>query len=176
MDNNIFLQSNDIYLKPLSTDEINDSYISWLNNKEVCKYNSHHRFPNTLEKTNTHVKNSNNSNTDIILAIYSNISNKHIGNISFTNINYIDSNVELSILIGDLDFHSKNIGYQACTLMINHGFNTLNLHRIYCGTSKDNIPMQKLAIKLDMNLEGTSKEALFKNGQYIDILHYAIMN
>ena len=35
------LESKRIFLKPLSEEELNGNYVSWLNDKEVCKFNSH---------------------------------------------------------------------------------------------------------------------------------------
>jgi RimJ/RimL family protein N-acetyltransferase len=173
---NIFLKSDLIYLKPLTQKEVNTSYVSWLNDANICKYNSHHRFPNSINKTIQYVEDINSSSMHIVLAIYDNQSNTHIGNISLQNINYIDSNAELAILIGNSQSHNKGFGCEACELIINHGFNTLNLHRIYCGTSIQNISMQKLAQKLNMKEEGFSKDALFKDGQYFDIINYYILN
>jgi RimJ/RimL family protein N-acetyltransferase len=51
----------------------------------------------------------------------------------------------------------------------------INLHRIYCGTSSENIGMQKLANKLGMIKEGQRKDALFKNGKYLDVIEYGII-
>ena len=36
--------------------------------------------------------------------------------------------------------------------------------------------MQKLALKLGFEQEGVRKEALFKNGHYIDIIEYGKLN
>ena len=43
---------------------------------------------------------------------------------------------------------------EAGKLLINHAFNELNLHKVYCGTSSNNLGMQKLAINLGMVKEG----------------------
>jgi RimJ/RimL family protein N-acetyltransferase len=65
---------------------------------------------------------------------------------------------------------------EAGKLIIEHGFKSLNLHRIYCGTSSQNVGMQKLAEKLEMIKEGIRKEALFNSGIYSDIIEYGILN
>ncbi len=59
--------------------------------------------------------------------------------------------------------------------MIDYGFNVLKLHRIHCGTSEANTPMQHLALSLGMELEGRRKEAMKKNGQFYDVLEYGIL-
>lgn len=171
-----FLEDSLLYLKSLELENLTQSYVDWLNNPIVCQYNSHYRFPNTWIKTKEYIDRIMNSNETIVLAIYTKTANKHIGNISLQSINLLDSNAEFAILIGDIDEHSQGIGYKAAKLLINHGFNSLNLHRIYCATSIENIPMQKLAKKLSFQEEGISKAALFKNGHYVDIIHYGLLN
>ena len=65
---------------------------------------------------------------------------------------------------------------EAGDLLINHAFQNLNLHRIYCGTSSNNIGMQKLATKLGMKKEGVRKDSIFNDGRYYDIIEYGIIN
>ena len=171
-----FLEDSFIYLKPLSLEHLTQTYVDWFNNPSICKYNSHHRFANSFAKTQDYIEMAIRSKENLILAIHHKTSHQHIGNISLQNINFIDSNAELAILIGESSHHSKGIGYQAAKLIIQHGFTALNLHRIYCGTSIENIPMQKLASKLNFQQEGISKQALFKNSHFIDIIHYGYIN
>jgi len=173
---NIFLEGTLVNLKPLTKDDITDKYINWLNDEKVCAFNSHHRFPNTGERTLSYVESVNNSSNSLVLSIWDKKKNTHIGNVSIQNINYIDSKAEFAILIGELDDHSKGVGYDASKLIINHAFNSLNLHRIYCGTSSKNIGMQKLAKKIGMKEEGTLEDGLFKDGKYESVILYGLLS
>ena len=171
-----FLQGKQIYLRALTLSDVTQTYTDWLNDEVACRYNSHHRFPNTIEKTREYVEYINNSREYITLAICENETNKHLGNVSLQSINFIDSNAEFAILIGETSLHVKGIGTEAAKLIINHAFDALNIHRIYCGTSSENIAMQKLAIKAGFVQEGISRDALFKNGKYVDTIHYGLIN
>lgn len=171
-----FLQAKDIYLRALCKEDETQEYTDWLNDEKTCQFNSHHRFANTLTKTKEYIEFASNSRSDLILAICENRTHKHIGNISLQNINFIDSQAEFAILVGENSNHAKGIGTQAGELIIKHGFDALNLHRIYCGTSALNVPMQKLAKRLNFEQEGISKEALFKDGKYVDIISYGLIN
>lgn len=172
----IFIEGEQVYLRALNENDLNGNYVNWLNDAEVCKYNAHHRFVNTKEKTKSYIDSVNNSNTNLVLAVCYKEDNTHIGNISIQNINYIDSCAEFAIVMGETGYHGKGLAYEAASLIINHAFTTLNLHRVYCGTSSENTPMQKLALKLGMEKEGRQKEAMFKNGKYVDILLYGLLN
>jgi ribosomal-protein-alanine N-acetyltransferase len=170
-----FLEGENIYLRSLNSNDVDGNYSLWLNDPEITAFNSHGRFPMTKEKLSGYIEHSRSSKNDLILAVVDKISLKHIGNISLQNISWLDRNAEIAFLLGDKAFSGKGIMYEAGILLINHGFKTLNLHRIYCGTSSENSGMQKLAVKLKMKKEGLRKEAIFKQGQYYDIVEYGIL-
>lgn len=170
-----FLIGDKIYLRGLCLDDLEGNYIQWLNDAEVCRYNSHHVFPYYREKAESYIKNTSNNKNAIVLAIVSKDNDSHIGNISLQDINYINRSAEFAILTGERDYWRKGYSKEAAFLLIKHGFMIMNLHRIYCGTSSNNIPMQRLALSLGMTEEGRRCEAMFKNGQYHDIIEYGIL-
>lgn len=176
MDKDIFLESDHIYLRALTEQDVQGNYSRWLNDPEVTVFNSHGRFPMTIDMLLNYVAVSRRSGNDLVLAIVEKESQSHIGNISLQNINWIDRNAEIAFLLGDKLYWGKGIMFEAGSLLINHGFKLLNLHRIYCGTSELNVGMQKLANKLGMKKEGLRKEAIFKNGKYFDIVEYGIIS
>jgi RimJ/RimL family protein N-acetyltransferase len=51
----------------------------------------------------------------------------------------------------------------------------MNLHRIYCATTADNVAMQNLAISVGMKKEGRRREAAFKDNRYIDVMEYGLL-
>ncbi|TGM60687.1 GNAT family N-acetyltransferase [Leptospira vanthielii] len=171
----VFLKGNTIYLRALQESDITGNYYYWLNDQDVVKYNSHGRFPQTIEKLREYVKNVSSSNDTLVLAIIDISSSQHIGNISLQRIHWIDRNAEIAFLLGEKSFHGRKIMTEAGLILLNHGFRTLNLHRIYCGTSSENLPMQKLAVRLGMLQEGIRKEAIYKNGAYLDMYEYGIL-
>ncbi len=172
----IFLKGKSIYLRALNEDDINGNYSRWLNDSEITLYNSHGRFPVTTEKLIEFVRGAAKSNTSLVMAVVDNETDTHIGNISLQSINWIDRSAEIAFILGEKDFWGKGVMQEAGKIMIEHGFNVLNLHRIYCGTSAENLGMQKLANKLGFTQEGVRKEALFKNGKYIDIIEFGKLN
>jgi ribosomal-protein-alanine N-acetyltransferase len=176
LDKSLFLKGDSIGLRALNEEDISGNYRHWFNDPEVVRFNSHGRFPMTPQKLLEFVEFSKKSNTVLLLAVIDLDTNVHIGNISLQNINWIDRNAEIAFLLGEKDFWGKGVMEEAGRLLIRHGFDTLNLHRIYCGTSSANIGMQRLAEKLDMKREGVKKDAFFKDGVYHDIIEYGHLN
>lgn len=172
---NVFLEGKNIYLRGLEEADAQGNYKYWFNDKDVCGGNSHHRFPMAEESLKRYINGANNSSDRIILAIVDKLTDSHIGNISLQNINYINRSAEFAIIIGEKDYWDKSIGRDAATLIIEHGFNSLNLNRIYCGTYSNNLGMQNMALALGFVKEGILREADFKEGNYVDIIKYGLL-
>ena len=170
-----FLSGTTIYLRAIEVSDLNENYRGWFNDEQVCQFNSHHRFPYYKQNLEDYFQNVIKGKNNLVLAIIDKTSDKHIGNIALQNINLIDRSAELAVIIGDKDYWKRGIGKEACRLLLNHGFKSLNLGRIYCGTSKENVGMQELAKKLGFKKEGVARAAIFKNGKYFDVFNYGLL-
>lgn len=172
----IFIKGENVSLRILNETDVQGNYAMWLNDAEVTLYNSHGRFPMTVEKLKEYVLSSYSSLSVLVFAVIDNESNEHIGNVSLQGISWVDRSAEIAFLLGEKKYWGKGVMYEAGKLLMQHGFKMLNLHRIYCGTSSKNVPMQKLAAKLLMREEGVRREAIYKNGIYEDVMEYGILS
>ena len=148
-------------------------YLNWLNDPEINRYTSRGVYPVTEGQAMEYLETCQ-SQERIVWAIFEQ-DQKHIGNISLQKIDLINRSAELAILIGEKSAHGKGYGLKAARLVCAHGFNALDLHRIYCGTHEDNMGMRKLAERLGMWEEGRSRQAFFKNGTFANVLNYGIL-
>jgi [ribosomal protein S5]-alanine N-acetyltransferase len=171
-----FLIGDRIYLRPLQIEDSQGPYVSWLNDREVCSGNSHHIFPNTIEDIKQYISDSNiKKGNNLILAIILTNNNSHIGNIALQKIEFINRSADLSIIIGEKSLWGKGYAKEAAIVLISHAFLSLNLRRITCGTFDTNISMQYLARSLGMIEEGRRRQAVFKEGKYVDIIEYGLL-
>ena len=169
------LEGKKIYLRTLCLEDAKGNYPHWLNDPEVTQYNSHGEIHYTQEMAEEYIAMVTKSPNHQVFAIIDTQTQTHIGNISLQAINLKARNAEFAILIGEPCVYAKGLGEEAGKLLLDYGFTHLNLHRIYCGTSSKNIGMQKLALKLGMRQEGIRRDALTKNGEFADIIEYAIL-
>lgn len=172
-----FLEDDVIGLRSLTTEdaEVEGGYRDWFNNPEVCKHNSHHRFPMSLSNVIAYIDTCNCNHTSIVLAVDLKEGKKHIGNISLQQIDLINRQAEIAFIFGYKNCWGKGYATKAATLLINHGFSELGLNRIYFGTSEMNIMMQKLGGKLGFRKCGTKRKAFFKNNEFYDIYEYDLL-
>jgi len=172
---NSFLTGHKVYLRSLEDTDAYTDYPSWLNDTDITAFSEQHYYPYTVNNAVNFIKSLDDDRSKLMLAIVENDSDKHIGNIALSSISTQHKSAEFSIMIGNKDFHSKGCALDAASLIIDHGFKTMNLHRIFCGTMENNIPMHKLAIKLNMIKEGVVRDEVFKDGKYHNCIRYSIL-
>lgn len=172
---NPFLIATHVYLRPIQKEDLSARYRDWFNDAEVCQFNSHHRFPNYDEDMQHYYETTISSHNNLILAICDKETDAHIGNVSLQEIDTLNQSAEFAIIIGDKSYWGRGLGKEVIRLIVEHGFTQLNLHRIYCGTAENNIGMQKIALSIGFKEEGRSRKALYKNGEFWDLIHYGLL-
>jgi RimJ/RimL family protein N-acetyltransferase len=100
---------------------------------------------------------------------------KPIGNISFMDIDWISRSAEVGIVIGEKDYWNKGYGSEAMQLMLKHGFETLNLHRIWLRVYGFNTRAIRAYEKSGFVHEGRKREASFIQGKYHDVLVMSVL-
>jgi [ribosomal protein S5]-alanine N-acetyltransferase len=171
-------QTNRLILSPFSRSliqETKSNYINWFYDQEITRFNSHGLFPYGKERMENYLDMCESGKEDIVWAIVWNDSRKHIGNVSLQRINHIYGSAEFAIIIGEKEFWNDGIGYEALSLLFKHAFNRLRINRIWSGTSILNVGMISLFKKLNMQQEGVLKQGQFLDGNYEDIVQYAIL-
>ena len=105
---------------------------------------------------------------DVKLAICLVENEKHIGNVYMTNINEINRSCVSHVLIGEKEYWGNGYAREALLLAIDYMFNERNMHRIQANVLTSNIASLKMHEKCGYKLEGTLREAVYKNGKYQD--------
>lgn len=100
---------------------------------------------------------------------------KLIGNCGFHNIDTKNRCGEVGIVIGDKTEWNKGYGAEAMTLLQRHGFETLNLNRVYLRVYADNVRAVRSYEHAGFVLEGRLREANYKHGKYQDVLLMGVL-
>jgi diamine N-acetyltransferase len=98
-----------------------------------------------------------------------------VGDMSLFKIDFHNRNAEIGIFIGDKQYWGQGYGVDAMRLMLRHGFNNLNLNRIYLRVYETNLRGIRCYEKCGFKLEGRMRQAQFLNGKYIDMLWMAVL-
>ena len=92
-----------------------------------------------------------------------------IGNIGFDHVDWLNASAECGIFIGNKTYWDKGFGTDAMLLMLKHGFESLNLHRIWLRVHATNERAIRCYEKVGFVHEGAFREAEFKFGKFINV-------
>lgn len=98
-----------------------------------------------------------------------------IGLVSLTNIDQMNQSAVLHIMIGDAANHGKGVGSFAVCAMLRHAFLNMNLHRIELKVLASNERARHVYEKCGFSREGIIRKAIYKNGEFVDMLLYGIL-
>ena len=95
---------------------------------------------------------------------------KLIGSCGFFNLDQRNRSTEFGIMIGEKAYWNQGYGTESVRLLCQHGFHTLNLHRIYLRVLETNPRAIRAYEKAGFTHEGRQRQAEFRDGKYIDML------
>jgi RimJ/RimL family protein N-acetyltransferase len=93
-----------------------------------------------------------------------------IGNCGFFDIDRRTHSAEVGILIGDKSCWNKGYGSEVMRLLLEFGFGTLNLNRIYLRVDAANKAGIRAYEKAGFVHEGCFREGTYREGRYEDML------
>jgi len=98
-----------------------------------------------------------------------------IGNTAFISILDIDRCAEIGIMLGEKTWWNKGYGTETMRTMLRHGFETLNLHRIWLQVYANNKRGIRAYEKAGFRHEGIYREGHYQAGKYHDVLLMSVL-
>lgn len=161
-----------IYLSPRSVEDA-EKYTEWFNDFEITDYTRKSGKVMSLEYEKRFLQE--NCNPEATFAIITLDSDKVIGNVGLEYINNISRTATLGIFIGDRDYLSKGYGTEAINLILDYGFNYLNLNNIKLDLIEVNERALKCYKKCGFKEYGRRRKCNFVNGKYYDDIEMDIL-
>lgn len=114
---------------------------------------------------------------DIYLAICLNENPElMVGYTSINNIDYIHRSAHGGgIVVGDKNYRDGIIRFEASCLVREHVFEDMNLHRFSAACLSEHLVSRITIEASGFTLEGTKRDAIYKNGKYHDLLQYSLL-
>jgi len=100
---------------------------------------------------------------------------KIIGNCAIHDINSKNRACSCGITIGEKEYQNKGYGTEAMEMLVEYGFNTLNMNRIELSVYDFNSRAFKTYQKVGFVEEGRKRQARYHNGKYQDEIIMAIL-
>jgi len=156
------------YLSPIDTEDAHQ-YCKWLNDLSISVHlDSNFSLTPDIEKN---IINELRSGNNKIFGIVDLKTDKLIGGVGLHDINYYNQTAMYGIYIGDKNYLGKGFGKEATKLILDYGFNILNLHNIYLMVYDYNQKAIDLYKKIGFEIIGKRRQArLFAKKRYDIIL------
>lgn len=110
-----------------------------------------------------------------VIEIPANDSWQAIGSCGFNQIDWRNASAELGILIGEKQYWNQGYGTAVMKLLLQVGFESLNLHRIWLRVLANNSRAIHCYEKAGFKHESCQREAEFRGGNYIDVLYMSVL-
>lgn len=167
------LVGENIYLSPRHVDD-EHLLTEWLNDFETTDYIGQSGRLFTLKAQRKYLE-EDVLGESIKFAIIPLNEEKMIGSISLEKINNINRVATLMVYIGDKEYRSKGYGTEAVRLILDYGFNYLNLNNIELELVAFNERALNCYKKCGFKEYGRRRKCEFVNGKYYDRIFMDIL-
>ena len=168
-----FLVGERIYLRPLEAED-EQYFYPWFNNYEIMKMVGE-VYPLSREKTRNRLEEWISASDSISLTIVIHGEDRIIGTVGLLHVDTIHRRAELGIIIGEEEYWSKGYGTEAIALLLQYGFNRLNLHMVYLGYIEFNEMARKCYENLGFCHDGVIRDKYCVNGTYYNCIMMSIL-
>lgn len=166
----LFLEGERLYLRGVTSEDVTDAYLRWMNDPEVTRYLESRFFPQTKEGIRSFVESLQGDRDNAFFAIVLKEGDRHIGNIKLGPINWLHRLGEIGLMIGEKDTWGKGYAAEAIRLITDYAFRHLNLHKVTAGCYGSNQGSARAFERAGFTVEGLRPQHFFCEGEYVDFI------
>ena len=164
------LKSSRLLLRALVPDDLNSTYLGWLNDSEVNTYLETRFLPQTFEALKVYWEtHRDNPSTPWFAICLARQDGRHIGNIKLGPIQWLHRRGDISLFIGDRSCWGQGYASEAIALVRDWAFLELDLQKLNAGIYEGNIGSRRAFEKCGFELEGTLRKEVVSDGQRLDV-------
>jgi len=161
-------------LRPFTLNDI-DALVKHANNKKISAFMTN-RFPNPYTREDGEEFINSYMDDDPLKVFAIEMEGEVAGAIGVHPMEDIFcKNAELSYWIGET-YWGKGVTTKAVMEMVKYGFKNFDVNRIFARVYGNNPASKKVLEKAGFTLEAQYEKTIFKNGEYLDELIFAIRN
>ena len=146
--------------------------VEWINNPENNQF-LHYDIPISVESTEKWFDSHAGDDTRYDAVIEAD--GVPVGIIGLLEIDRKNSKAEYYVTIGETSYKGKGVAKAASRLILEYGFETIGLNRIYLFTEIENVAAQKLFERLGFVREGVMRQDIVSRGKYVDRIVYGFL-
>lgn len=142
-------------LKLIKRPEVSQTWVNWLNDKEVTKYSENRFKKHTKTSQKKFLKQKLKNKGSLVFKVF--FQKEHIGVVEISNINHFHRHCEISYMIGKKEFWNRGIATRIVNKASGLAFKKLSMKKIYAGTYENNFGSMKVLKNNGFKIEGKIK-------------------
>jgi diamine N-acetyltransferase len=152
-------------------------FVAWLNDPEVIRFLKHNWPMSMAQEERWFESMGQQPLNEQVLVIEVKIEQgwKPVGNTAFHKIDWSNRSAEIGIFIGEKEYWNQGYGRESMRLMLQQGFDTLNLNRIYLRVYENNPRGIRSYEHAGFQHEGRERQAHYMEGRYFDVLRMSVL-
>lgn len=158
-----------IRLVPVDWDKHGENCQRWLNNKEITKWLCVGYGPVSMVDERAWFDSMPKQADQIIWAIET-LEGQHIGQSGLHRVDLRSGTATSGSFIGDMELWGTGYGTEAAVLRAGFAFHVLGLRRLFSEFLQGNDRSRRMQEKVGYEIWGTKPEAMWKLGQYVDLV------
>jgi RimJ/RimL family protein N-acetyltransferase len=166
------IQGKRIQLRPWCREDI-DLFLDWFNDPEVTQYLGN-AYPNVTREDEESFYDQG-AKDKYRYGIETLGDGRLIGNCELGQVNLVHRSAMIGIVIGDKECWNQGYGREAIGLLLEIGFDGLNLHRIWLEYGAFNARGERCYRALGFREEGRRRDAWYVRGTYHDLVMMGIL-
>ena len=103
------------------------------------------------------------------------VAGRYVGGCGLINIDHVHRRAEMGVFVGDKSLWGRGVGSEAITLVMDYGFDYLNLHRIHLRTFAGNTRAIRVYEGLGFQHEGRFRDVEWRHGRWQDMLYMSVL-
>lgn len=168
------MKTKSLYLRPLTSLDVTDKYISWLNNPNINQYLEIWNYTHTYDNVRSFVESINSKDNEFLFGIFLLNTDEHIGNIKVGPIKYYHLVADVSYLIGEESAWGKGYATEAIKAISEYAFKELGVNKLSASLYISNVGSGKALEKAGFLQEGHRIKHAVLKGQLEDIIEYGM--
>jgi RimJ/RimL family protein N-acetyltransferase len=147
----------------------------WYSDPEIARLTRYQEAPLTPDEIQRHFYARVLSSDMLAMAIHVLETDRLIGSCAFSQLDGDNGAAVYHITIGERDAWGHGYGTEATSLMLDHAFGQLGLHRVALAVFEFNTRAIRAYEKCGFRVEGRAREAILRAGRYWDEIHMSIL-
>jgi RimJ/RimL family protein N-acetyltransferase len=163
-----------VAIGPLRRDLI-PLYHAWISNLETTQYLSEAGTVPTLDDEITWFESVIRKDNTLTFTIYALPDFQPIGTVNLHQVSHKHRKANMGIMIGEPAMRGQGLGTEAVELIVDFGFNVLNLHNIWLTTYEFNIAGRSAYLRAGFTEVGRRRQCRYHAGRFWDEIHMDIL-